>query len=139
MKMNSNEIHEFIGKSCIDINEVGSIKYFSLNDGQLLNITKKDYVNISTTNGRFIQINIFITIFLLLFITFFMEKDKVNKRAGHLMVSDYRRPRHHATPEQIQVCCRPLRWVGRRSPALPDAKRGAIKPLLNTSFKCREQ
>ena len=66
---------------------------------------------------------------------FFMEKDKANERSGHLMVSDYRRPRHRATPEELQVRCLPLRWVGRRSPALPDAKRSGINyftPVLNS-------
>ena len=66
-----------------------------------------------------------------------MEKDKANERSGHLIVSNYRRPRPRATPEELQVRCRPLRWVGRRSPALPDAKRGGIKPLLDAGFKCR--
>ena len=28
---------------------------------------------------------------------FFMENDKANERSGHLMVSDYRRPRPRAT------------------------------------------
>ena len=32
---------------------------------------------------------------------FFMEKDKANEHACHLMVSDYRRPRHRATPEKL--------------------------------------
>ena len=68
---------------------------------------------------------------------FFMEKDKANERSGHLMVSDYRRPRPRATPEELQVRCLPLRWVGRRSPALPDAKRSGIKPQLHAGFKCR--
>ena len=67
---------------------------------------------------------------------FFMEK-KANERAGHLMVSDYRRPRPRATPEELQVRCRPPRKVGRRSPALPNAKRSSIKPLLNAGLKCR--
>ena len=38
-----------------------------------------------------------------------MEKDKANERSGHLMVSDYRRPRHRATLEELQVHCLPLR------------------------------
>ena len=54
--------------------------------------------------------------------SFFMENDKANERAGHLMVSDYHRPRPRATPQELQVRRRPTRWVGRRSPALPDAK-----------------
>ena len=41
-----------------------------------------------------------------------MEKDKANERAGHLMVSDYRRPQPRATQEELQVRCLPLRWVG---------------------------
>ena len=41
---------------------------------------------------------------------FFMEKNKANERSGHLMVSDYRRPRPRATPKELQVRCRPLRW-----------------------------
>ena len=61
---------------------------------------------------------------------FFYGNDKANERSGHLMISDYRRPRPRAAPEELQVRCRPLRWVGRRSPALPDAKRSGIKPLL---------
>ena len=68
---------------------------------------------------------------------FFYGKDKANKRSGHLMVSDYRCPRPRATPEELQVRCRALRWVGRRSPALPDAKRSGIKPLLHAGFKYR--
>ena len=40
---------------------------------------------------------------------FFMEKDKANERAGHLMVSDHRRPRPRATPEELQVRCRSLK------------------------------
>ena len=63
-------------------------------------------------------------------VIFFYGKDKANERSGHLMVSDYRRPRLRATPEEVQVRCRPTRWVGRRTPALPDAKRSDIKPLL---------
>ena len=66
---------------------------------------------------------------------FFYGKDKANERAGHLMVSDYRRPRPRATPEELQVRCRPPRTVG--SPALPNAKRSSIKPLLNAGLKCR--
>ena len=66
-----------------------------------------------------------------------MEKDKANERMGHLMVSDHRLSRPRATPEELQVRCRPTRWVGRRSPALPDAKRSGIKLLLNAGFKCR--
>ena len=64
---------------------------------------------------------------------FFCGKDKANERLGHLMVSDQSRPRPHATPEKLQVRCRPLRWVGRRSPALPDAKRSGhyFTPVLN--------
>ena len=38
-----------------------------------------------------------------------MEKDKVNERSGHLIVSDYRRLQPHATPEELQVRCQPLR------------------------------
>ena len=68
---------------------------------------------------------------------FFMEKDKTNERSAHLMVSDYRRPRPRATPEELQVRCRPLRWLGWRTPALPDAKRSGIKPLLHAGFKRR--
>ena len=30
--------------------------------------------------------------------SFFMGKDKANERSGHLMVSDYRRPRLRVTP-----------------------------------------
>ena len=41
---------------------------------------------------------------------FFMEKDKAKERSGHLMVSDYRRPRPLATPEELQVRCWRLRW-----------------------------
>ena len=52
---------------------------------------------------------------------FFMRKDMANKRSGHLMISDYRGPRPRATPEELQARCRPVRWVGRRSPALPNA------------------
>ena len=66
-----------------------------------------------------------------------MEKDTANERSGHLMVSDYRRLRPAATQEELQVRCLPLRLVGRRSPALPDAKRSGIKPLLNSGFKCQ--
>ena len=33
--------------------------------------------------------------------SFFMEKDKANERAGRLIVSDYRRPRSRATPEEL--------------------------------------
>ena len=66
---------------------------------------------------------------------FFMEK--TNERSGHLMVSDYRRPRPRVTPEDLHVHCRPLKWVGRRSPALPDAKCSGIKPLLHAGFKGR--
>ena len=40
-----------------------------------------------------------------------MEKDNANKRSGHLMVSDYRRPRPRATPEELQVRCQPLRYI----------------------------
>ena len=69
---------------------------------------------------------------------FFYERDKANKRSGHLMLSDYGCPRPRATPQELQVRYRPLRWDGRRSPALPDAERSGIKPLLNASFKCRE-
>ena len=65
-----------------------------------------------------------------------MEKDKANERSGDLMVSDYRRPRPRATPEEPQVRCLPTRCVGCRRPALPDAKRNGIKPLLHTGFKC---
>ena len=36
---------------------------------------------------------------------FFMEKNKANERPSHLMVSDYRRPRPRATPEELQVRC----------------------------------
>ena len=68
---------------------------------------------------------------------FFYEKDKVNERAGHLMVSEYRRPRPRATREELQERCLPLKGVGRRSPALPDAKRSGIKLLLHAGFKCR--
>ena len=68
---------------------------------------------------------------------FFYGKDKANERSGHLMVSDYRRPQPRATPEELQVRCLPVRWVGRRSPALPDAKRSDTKPLLHAGFKCR--
>ena len=39
---------------------------------------------------------------------FFYGKDKANKRSGHLMVSDYRCPRPRATPEELQMRCRPL-------------------------------
>ena len=53
------------------------------------------------------------------------------------MVSDYRRPRPRATPEELQMRCQPLRWVGRRGPALPDVKRSGIKPLFHAGFKCR--
>ena len=35
-----------------------------------------------------------------------MEKDKANERSGHLMASDYRRPRPRATPDDLQVRCR---------------------------------
>ena len=72
-----------------------------------------------------------------IFLFFFYGKVKENERSDHLMVSDYRRPRPRATPEELQVRCRPLRCVGLRSPALPDAKRSGIKPLLNAGFKCR--
>ena len=58
----------------------------------------------------------------LILLFFFMKKNKANERSGRLMVSDYRRPRPRATPEELQVRYRHLRWVGRRSPALPDAK-----------------
>ena len=68
---------------------------------------------------------------------FFMEKDKANERSGHLMVSDYHCPRPRVTPKELQERCQPLRWVGRRSPALPDAKRSGLKPLLHAGFKCR--
>ena len=38
--------------------------------------------------------------------------EKANERAGHLMVCDYRRTRPRATPEELQVRCRPLRsWA----------------------------
>ena len=77
------------------------------------------------------------TIIIIIKKDFFYGKDKANERSGHLMVSYHRRPRPHATPEELQVRCRSLRWVGRRSPALPDAKRSGIKPLLNAGFKCR--
>ena len=38
-----------------------------------------------------------------------MEKDKANEHKGHLIVSDYRRPRPRETLEelQVQVRCRP--------------------------------
>ena len=36
---------------------------------------------------------------------FFYGKHKANERAGHLMVSDYRRPRPRATPEELQERC----------------------------------
>ena len=55
-----------------------------------------------------------------------MEKDKANERAGHLMVKYYRRPRPRATPEELQVRYLPLRWVGRRSPALARLMRNAV-------------
>ena len=32
-----------------------------------------------------------------------MEKHNANNRSGHLMVSDYRRPRARATPEELRV------------------------------------
>ena len=32
-----------------------------------------------------------------------MEKDKANERSGHLMVSDYRRPRPRVTLEELQI------------------------------------
>ena len=73
----------------------------------------------------------------------FYGKDKANECSGHLMVSDYRRPRPRATPQELHgggydVRCLALRWVGRRSPIpIPDAKRNGIKPLLNAGFKCR--
>ena len=69
--------------------------------------------------------------------TFFYRKDKAKERSGHLMVSDYGRPRPRTTPEEVQVRYRPLRSVVRRTPALPDAKRSGIMPLLNAGFKCR--
>ena len=34
---------------------------------------------------------------------FFYGKDKANERSDQLMVSDYRRPRPRATPEELQV------------------------------------
>ena len=43
---------------------------------------------------------------------FFYGKDKANERACHLMVSDHRRPRPRATPEELQVRCLPVRWLG---------------------------
>ena len=42
--------------------------------------------------------------------TFFYGNDKANERTGHLMVSDYRRPRPRATPGELQVRCRLLCW-----------------------------
>ena len=57
-------------------------------------------------------------------------------QSGHLMVSDYRRPQPRATPEELQMRCLPLRWIGPQSPALPDAKRSGIKPLFHAGFKC---
>ena len=42
-----------------------------------------------------------------------MEKEKANECWGHLMVSDYRRPRPRATPEELQVRCWPLRYAYR--------------------------
>ena len=71
------------------------------------------------------------------YLFFFNGKDKANDRAGHLMVSDHRRPRPRAAPEELQVRCLPVRWVGLRNPALPDAKRSGIKSLLHAGFKCR--
>ena len=62
--------------------------------------------------------------------------EKANERSGHLMVSDYRRPRHRATPEELQLLCRPLRWVGRRSPALPDAKRHKATTSVESAHAC---
>ena len=32
-----------------------------------------------------------------------MEKNKSNERTGHLVVSDHRRQRPRATPEELQV------------------------------------
>ena len=68
---------------------------------------------------------------------FFYGKDKANERAGHLMVSDHRRLRPRATPEELQERCRPLTWIGRQRTALPNTKRSVIKPLLHAGFKCR--
>ena len=66
-----------------------------------------------------------------------MEKDEANELAGHLTLSDYRRPQPCAIPEELQVRYLPLRWDGRRNPALPDAKRSGLKLVLNAGFKCR--
>ena len=43
-------------------------------------------------------------------IFFFYGEGKANERSGHLMVSDYRRPRHRATPEELQVPGVYLQW-----------------------------
>ena len=47
-----------------------------------------------------------------LIVNYNMEKDKANERWGHLMVSDYRRPRPRATPEELLMLCFYYRFVG---------------------------
>ena len=42
--------------------------------------------------------------------SFFYGKNKANERSGHLTVSDHRRPRLRATPEELQMRCRSLKW-----------------------------
>ena len=41
-------------------------------------------------------------------VIFFYGKDKAYERSGR--VSDHRRPRLRATPEELHMRCRPLRW-----------------------------
>ena len=60
---------------------------------------------------------------------------QANERSGHMMVSDYRRPRLRATPEELQVRCLPLRWIGRRRIRILQIK--VIKNHIRSHYNCQ--
>ena len=70
---------------------------------------------------------------LCLNIFFYYGKDKANERSGQLMVSDHRRPRPRATPEALQVRCRPLRWRYTRFLKVPMSYRPGNTAAKNRS------
>ena len=44
---------------------------------------------------------------VVIWLYFFYGKDKANERNDHLMVSNHCRPRLRATPEKLEMRCRP--------------------------------
>ena len=67
----------------------------------------------------------------------FIEKNKASERTGYLMVSDHHRPQPRAPPDELQVRCRPVRWIQMRFLKVRRSYRpgntAANRPFLSSS------